>query len=149
MPPRLPFRFLTVSIAARLHGRHIAKATPTQPNLLESAVFSPVNHERYGQDDVFQLAGVLAEKIILNHPYQDGNKRTALFAADAFLKANGYILQTKPHGQDDAELDDHLADAHVHVATRRWTAEDLGRYYESIAERVEPAPNDLSGYERS
>lgn len=133
------FRFLTASVAARLHARHIAKATSTQPNLLESAIFSPVNHERYGQTDVFQLAAVLAEKIILNHPYQDGNKRTALFAADAFLKVNGYILQTRPRGVDDAELNDRLADAHVHVATKRWTAEDLGGVYESIAESVAAA----------
>jgi len=39
---------------------------------------------------VFQLAANLSEKIMKNHAYQDGNKRTALVAADMFLKINGY-----------------------------------------------------------
>ncbi|KID59689.1 DOC family protein, partial [Metarhizium hybridum] len=64
--------------------------------MLESAIDSPMNHKNYGQTDLFQLAGILAEKVILNHPYQDGNKRTALFAADMFLKINGYQLQKRP-----------------------------------------------------
>lgn len=44
------------------------------------------------EDDVFQLAANLAEKIMKDHAFQDGNKRTALLAADMFLKINGYYL---------------------------------------------------------
>lgn len=58
--------------------------------MLESAINSPMNHKYYGQTDLFQLAGVLAEKIIFDHLYQDGNKRTALYVADMFLKMNRY-----------------------------------------------------------
>lgn len=48
--------------------------------MLESAVTSPVNHEHYGQTDLFQLAGILAERVALNAAFRDGNKRTALCA---------------------------------------------------------------------
>lgn len=113
--------------------------------MLESAVGSPVNHEHYGQTDVFQLAGVLAQKVILNHPYQDGNKRTALFAADRFLKANGYRLQREPMAKSDTELDGGLADAHVFVATGQWTSEDLGNYYASIARPLDQVSKGVRG----
>ncbi|KAG8424036.1 hypothetical protein J3458_000872 [Metarhizium acridum] len=85
--------------------------------MLESAIDSPMNHKHYGQNDLFQLAGILAEKVILNHPYQDGNKRTALFAADMFLKMNGYQLHKKPMGKNATELNEGLANAHVLVAS--------------------------------
>ncbi|RSL48127.1 hypothetical protein BHE90_015617 [Fusarium euwallaceae] len=130
------YRFLTTAQVKRLHMRHIAKASPTQPAMLESAVNSPVNHEHYGQKDLFVLAGVLAEKIALDHSYQDGNKRTALFAADMFLKMNGHQLRTRPNDKDEAEFDEELSDAHVFVATRRWTPEDLGNYYRGISQAL-------------
>ena len=105
--------------------------------MLESAINSPINHKYYGQTDLFQLAGILAERVILNHPYQDGNKRTALYAADMFLKLNGYQLQKKPMDENDTERNKGLADAHVSIATSQWTAEDLGEYYAKVAEPLE------------
>lgn len=131
--PAATYRFLTAAQVQRLHARHIARAAPTQPAMLESAVHSPVSQHRYGQAaDVFALAGVVAEKVILNHPFQDGNKRTALFAADMFLGLNGYRLRI-PEGQALA-----LAEAQVAVATRRWTSEDLGRCHAAMAKPVGP-----------
>ncbi|OJJ42426.1 hypothetical protein ASPZODRAFT_137334 [Penicilliopsis zonata CBS 506.65] len=87
-------RFLTVSQIQRLHARFvIPNAVPAQPSLLESVVYLPMNMKHYAkEDDVFQLAANLAEKIMKNHAFQDGNKRTALLAADMFLKINGYYL---------------------------------------------------------
>lgn len=130
--PAANYRFLTAAQVNRLHARHIARAPPTQPAMLGSAVHSPLDHHRYGQTDLFQLAGVLSEKLILNHPYQDGNKRTALFATDMFLRRNGYQLQSAAGGDDNKAL----ADAHVCVATREWTSEDVGRHHASIAKPV-------------
>ncbi|UNI24944.1 hypothetical protein JDV02_010659 [Purpureocillium takamizusanense] len=105
---------------------------------------SPQNHKHYGQDDVFQLAGVLAQKIILNHAYQDGNKRAALVAADMFLKINGYQLQKKPFGRDS--VNEELKRAHVAVATSQWTAEDLAAYYSSIAKPLGRATDEVEEY---
>ena len=84
-------RFLTSAQVKRLHARIIAKVQPTQLAMLEFALGSPFHHSCYGQTDVFQLAGVPAAKVALNHAYQDGNKRTALFAADMLLKMNGAL----------------------------------------------------------
>ncbi|OAQ98394.1 hypothetical protein LLEC1_04362 [Akanthomyces lecanii] len=66
---------------------------------------------------------------------RDGNKRTALFAADMFLRLNGHRLQV-PEDGNDGEPDKVLADAHFAVATGQWSAEDLGRHHASIAKPV-------------
>lgn len=135
--PAAAYRFLTAAQVQRLHARHVARASPTQPAMLESAAHSPVTHHRYGETDLFRLCGVLAGKLILNHPFQDGNKRTALFAADLFLRLNGRKLQMPPAVDgNDGESDKVLADAYVAVATRQWTLEDLGRHHASIAKPV-------------
>lgn len=100
--------------------------------MLESALHSPMNLNHYtNEEDEFQLAANLAEKIMKNHAYQDGNKRTALLAADMFLKVNGYYLQKVPTGEDSRNKD--LANAHVAVVTNQWTAQQLGIYYKSVA----------------
>lgn len=116
----------------RLYETHVTVGRPTQLSLLESAVYSPPNHNYYGQNGLFQLAGILAERIILNHAYQNGNKRIALLSADIFLKINGYHqVKKRPTGQD--EVDEQLKNAHVAVAANTWTSEDLAECYRSIA----------------
>lgn len=44
---------------------------------------------------VFHKAAVYARNIIMNHPFVDGNKRTGMIVADAFLKNNGYKIAAK------------------------------------------------------
>lgn len=79
---------------------------------------------------MYQLAGILAEKLILNHSFQDGNKRLAAISVDIFLKMNGLKLQENPlKGANDAKI----ANAHVRVATKDWDAAELGKFYEKIA----------------
>jgi death-on-curing family protein len=91
------FRFLTAEQVRHLHFLWISNAHPSQPYLLESAVQSPMNIKHYNNEqNLFQLAASLSEKIMKNHAYQDGNKRTALVAADMFLKINVYQLQEVP-----------------------------------------------------
>lgn len=41
---------------------------------------------------IFEKAGAIFESLILNHPFLDGNKRTAITAAARFLFQNGYEL---------------------------------------------------------
>ncbi|KAL2753228.1 hypothetical protein ACRALDRAFT_2110473 [Sodiomyces alcalophilus JCM 7366] len=144
MSSRGLLRFLTSAQVIRLYETHITLAKPTQLPLLESAVYSPQNHKHYGQTDLFQLAGILAEKLILNHAYQDGNKRIALLAADMFLKINGHQLQEEPFGKD--EVDDHLKNAHVAVATHTWTARDLAESYRSIAKPLDRLTSEIEKY---
>jgi len=57
--------------------------------LLESAVMRP----RAGYyRNIIEEAAALIESLALNHPFVDGNKRTAFFTADVFLKANGHYI---------------------------------------------------------
>ena len=60
--------------------------------LLESALARAENYYAYGQSDLFLLAATYAEGIARNHPFIDGNKRTAYAAAGLFLYAHGYTL---------------------------------------------------------
>lgn len=63
--------------------------------LLESALARPENFYSYGEHDRFSLAATYAEGIARNHPFADGNKRTAYETADFFLFQNGYDLEIK------------------------------------------------------
>jgi death on curing protein len=61
--------------------------------MLESAIHSPRNHWFYEHvADMAVLAGALLLAINRNHPFEQGNKRTALAATGQFLRANGYVL---------------------------------------------------------
>ena len=61
-------------------------------NLLESALARPPNHYAYGEEDVFNLATTLIFGIAKNHPFAQGNKRTAFLTAVLFLERNGYVF---------------------------------------------------------
>ena len=98
---------------------------------------------------MFQLAASLSEKIIKNHAYQDGNKRTALVAAGMFLKINGYKLQKVPLQANDDRVNQSIADAHVAVCTSAWTAEQLGQFYQSVASEIEEWSADIMEYKNA
>jgi death-on-curing protein len=71
--------------------------------LLESALGKPRNYWNYdGQRDVVALAVTLLFGIARNHPFQQGNKRTAFEAAVIFIEANGYVFDA-PDTTDIAE----------------------------------------------
>ncbi|KAL1386111.1 DOC family protein [Phyllosticta capitalensis] len=129
-------RFLSSSQVMMLHVMRIARATPLQPGLLKSAVLSPINTNSYDQqDDVFHLAAILSQKIMKNHAFRDGNKRTALIAADVFLQMNGFHL--RPAEPSTPEEGYQLTTAHVKVASNRMTVEELAEFYRETATRAE------------
>lgn len=59
--------------------------------LLESALARAQNLVAYVSEvpTLYQLATAYASGIVRNHPFVDGNKRTALVVAIAFLERNG------------------------------------------------------------
>ncbi len=61
--------------------------------LLDSAMGKPQNLYAYEQGDIFDLAASYAYGIAKNHPFIDGNKRTAFVSAALFLELNGKPLQ--------------------------------------------------------
>jgi death on curing protein len=61
--------------------------------LLESALAKPRNLIGYGATpSPFDLAAAYCLGIAKNHPFVDGNKRTAFLAAAVFLELNGYVI---------------------------------------------------------
>lgn len=62
--------------------------------LLQSAVSRPMatfdNNDLY--PDIFSKAAAIMHSVIKNHPFIDGNKRTAITSASIFLFRNNYIL---------------------------------------------------------
>jgi len=63
--------------------------------LLASALARPLNQVAYGEPDAATLAAAYAFGIARNHPFIDGNKRTAFVCAELFLALNGYQLQAE------------------------------------------------------
>jgi death-on-curing protein len=57
--------------------------------LLESALNRPLNKWSYESAELPELAAAYAYGIARNHPFVDGNKRTALLAMYTFLGVNG------------------------------------------------------------
>jgi death-on-curing protein len=57
-----------------------------------SAMSRAQNLATYGAPDVAELAAAYGVGIAKNHPFLDGNKRTAFVAVELFLILNGYVL---------------------------------------------------------
>jgi death-on-curing protein len=62
--------------------------------LLESALARPRNLHAYeGVADIPRLAAAYAVGVVRNHPFSDGNKRSAFIALALFLVLNGFRLK--------------------------------------------------------
>lgn len=57
--------------------------------LQDSALARPLNRAGYGEPDVAELGALYAIAMARNHPFVDGNKRTAFAALFMFLALNG------------------------------------------------------------
>jgi len=95
--------WVTIEVAAAAHAEQLAEHGGGEgvrdDRLLESAMARPLNLAVYGEPDAAALAAAYAYGIARNHPFVDGNKRTAAVVSETFLVLNGYML-----GATDAEL---------------------------------------------
>jgi death on curing protein len=93
-----------------IHQRQIAEHGGGEglrdEGLLSSALARPQNLFAYFQPppDLSALAAAYAYGLARNHPFVDGNKRTALIAVRTFLLLNGTNLEA---GQDEKFLTFH------------------------------------------
>lgn len=101
-------RWLGIDVALAVHDRQLAEhggiAGVRDPGMLESALARPVNQWAYGEDDPAKLAAAFAFGIARNHPFGDGNKRTAWVLARLFLAINGHDLRFEAQDAIDAVL---------------------------------------------
>ncbi len=94
--------------------------------LLESALAKPQNMYIYEdpKSDLGALAAAYAYGICTNHPFVDGNKRTALVICRLFLKLNGTNITASQTDKYQTFMD--LAASKVtQVELQNWIAENL------------------------
>jgi len=90
------WKWVSRQVIEAVHERQIAEhgggVGTRDENALESALARPINLSHYGEPDAAQLAASLAFGIARNHPFVDGNKRSAWVGARLFLRLNGLTL---------------------------------------------------------
>ncbi len=104
-------RYLAVAEVLRIHERAIVQYGGSlgvlNRGLLESALATP-QQTMFGKNlypDLISQAAILFFLLIKNHPFLDGNKRTAFLCLIRFLEVNGFEIQA-----DDDQLYQFTAD---------------------------------------
>jgi death-on-curing protein len=95
--------WVATEVAMAAHAEQLADHGGSEgvrdPSLLDSAMARPLNLAAYGEPDAAALAAAYAFGVARNHPFVDGNKRTAAVVSETFLALNGFAL-----AGTDAEL---------------------------------------------
>ena len=93
-------------------------------SVLESALGRPL--ATFGGKNLyetpFKRAAALAESLVLNHGFVDGNKRTAMYAMAAWLDREGFTIEAA-RGE--------LRDLALGIATRRFNTEQFAAWLEN------------------
>ena len=74
-------------------AEHGGSAGLRDQGLLESALARPQHLESYGDPNIAACAAAYGYGLSRNHPFIDGNKRTAFVAVELFLFLNGHVLE--------------------------------------------------------
>ncbi len=90
--------YLTVEQIIFIHNRSVERFGGVygmrDRGLLESSVARPA--ATFGgidlYRDIYSKTAALGHSILLNHPFIDGNKRTAFTSMDLFFQENGFII---------------------------------------------------------
>ncbi len=95
----MSFVWIETTVVRAIHDAQLAEhgglAGVRDEGLLASALARPQNLLAYGDPDATDVAGCAAAYgfgIARNHPFSDGNKRTAFVCTELFLALNGYDL---------------------------------------------------------
>ena len=120
--------FVSKSMVLSIHARQIERfgGTPgvRDEGLLESALAQP--QATFGgqclHPTISEQAATYLYHIAMNHPFIDGNKRTAFAVTDTFLRLNGCALNL---------TDDRAYDLVMRVARGTMTKEEFSTAFES------------------
>lgn len=125
--------WVAIEVAQAAHLEQLAEhggaAGVRDARLLESAMARPQNLVAYGEPDAAQLAAAYAFGIARNHPFADGNKRTAAVVSETFLVLNGYQLVAS-----DAEL----VVAFLSLAAGELTEEEMADWFRTNLAPAQP-----------
>ena len=121
-------KFLSLDEVLELHADQISSfgGTPgvRDEGLLESALAQPqaTFGGQFLHPTISEQAAAYLYHIAMNHPFIDGNKRTAFAVMDTFLRLNNCALNL---------TDDRAYDLVMRVARGTMTKEELSREFES------------------
>ena len=119
---------LSLDEVLELHADQISSFGGTDgvrdEGLLESALAQPqaTFGGQFLHRTISEQAAAYLYHIAMNHPFIDGNKRTAFAVTDTFLRLNGCALNLK---------DDRAYDLVMRVARGTMTKEELSTEFES------------------
>lgn len=89
-------RWIAKATNMRIHAAQLAEHGGMQgirdEGLLDSALARPELKAQYGESELALLAAAYAYGIARNHPFLDGNKRTAYVAMELLLMKNDMVL---------------------------------------------------------
>jgi death on curing protein len=99
-------KYLRVDHVLRIHERVVERSGGApgvlNPDAVDSAVAQP--QMAFGGQDLYptlaEKAAALAYSLNMNHPFQDGNKRTAHAAMEMFLLRNGHEIEASVEEQE-------------------------------------------------
>jgi death-on-curing protein len=90
------WRWLQREVILAVHEEQLAEhggATGVRDEgLMDSALARPRHLAAHGEQDHADLAAAYGYGLARNHPFIDGNKRTAFVAVELFLALNGWAL---------------------------------------------------------
>jgi death-on-curing protein len=127
-------RYLTVAEVLEINAELMGgRPALRDRGLLESAVARP-QASAFGADaypDLASKAAALLHSLVLNHPFVDGNKRTAVLSTVVFLDLNGYVVRW-----DQQEALDFV----LRLAAHKIELEDVVTFLHSKMHPEESAP---------
>lgn len=126
-------QWIDAPIALAVHQRQLSEHGGPEgvrdEKLLESALAKPLNQWTYGDKNYASLAAAYAFGIARNHPFVDGNKRTAWVIARLFLLVNEQSLN---YEKDEAI---HMMQS---LAAGDYSEEDLCDWFHNHLEKIGP-----------
>lgn len=99
--------------------------------LLDAALARPQQILSYADPDLFALAAAYVFGIIRNHPFLDGNKRTAFMVGFDFLYQNGKLLDA---------LETQAVQMILDLATKIITEEEFASWLQENSKKI---PNTI------
>ena len=119
--------FINETMVVKIHARQIEKFGGTagirDRGLLSSALAQPqaTFAGELLHPTIYEQAAAYLYHLAMNHPFIDGNKRTAFATMDAFLRMNGYSLNI---------TDDRAYDLVMQVARGTLSKSELASFLE-------------------
>lgn len=126
-------KFITTDEVLAIHADQIASFGGTagirDRGLLESALAQPqaTFAGELLHPTIYEQAAAYLYHLAMNHPFIDGNKRTAFAAMDAFWRMNGYGLNL---------TDDRAYDMVMQVARGEMSKSELASFLEGAIARL-------------